>query len=292
MKNNIILLPKKFKFNADQNHDAISLISSIVPPFEDKIYVDFSKLDDIEKGDLIVLYALVEKIKAQNSLTRFYLNNPRDMSNEVKKKVNEPIFNKVISENFTVDKKFTRGLNSSELNLKICPKIIDRVVSELNEIHFPEYYSIFNELLTELVANSVEHGSHASQVGWWITTKIINESLIEYAFVDMGGGIIQSHKNAGLPDNYVYSGDSKIVLDSMFGVLISSTKFKNRGQGLQQLKYAVVNDVISNFVLITNTVTLRYKNNEFVATKNEDFKGTYYSWTIDLNNYKKWKSIK
>ena len=73
------------------------------------------------------------------------------------------------------------------------------------------------------------------------------------------------------------------------GKLGSSTKQPNRGRGLPQLRHMVEKKWISDFVLITNRVSLRYINDSFVIKQHPNFVGTYYYWTINKENYTVWK---
>ena len=114
---------------------------------------------------------------------------------------------------------------------------------------------------------------------------------MHYVFVDMGKGIAGSHKEAGLPFKYLFLGDKYIVQDSFSGSLISSTKQSNRGKGLPFIKDLVEKGIISDFQLITNRVCLEYVNEEFVYERIPNFDGTYYAWSINIENFNKWKSI-
>ena len=77
------------------------------------------------------------------------------------------------------------------------------------------------------------------------------------------------------------------MLDALYGRLRSSTKKSYRGRGLPQLREMIENEFVSDLVLITNSVSLHYQKGVFNANTNSNFIGTYYSWTIDLNNYQK-----
>ncbi len=106
----------------------------------------------------------------------------------------------------------------------------------------------------------------------------------------MGVGIIESHKKSGnLLLKYRILGDHQILLDSLNGTLGSSTGESNRGKGLPQLKEMIEKEYISNLVIITNTITLQYKNGNFNYSKNPNFVGTYFSWTINKENFQNGK---
>ena len=113
---------------------------------------------------------------------------------------------------------------------------------------------------------------------------------VKFVFVDMGKGIVDSYRKAGLPAEYKRKPDDEILLLALNGVLGSSTKEPNRGRGLPQIRDMVENSLISDFVLITNTVSLRYNNGQFKKTAHQNFVGTYYSWTINKENFILWQN--
>jgi hypothetical protein len=142
-----------------------------------------------------------------------------------------------------------------------------------------------------LIGNAVEHGIENENINWWLTSEIdYGSKTAKYTFVDMGLGIIGSHKKAGLPFKYYFINDHRVVLNALSGKLGSSTKEPNRGKGLPQLNEMIVKEVVSNLIIITNNVSLNFRNGSFVTTSNPNFVGTYFSWTIDHNNYQKWKN--
>ena len=109
--------------------------------------------------------------------------------------------------------------------------------------------------------------------------KFINEDKLPEDFkMDDNTTIIYNKKS-----------DVNILLDALDGKLGSSTRQPNRGRGMPQLKHMVEKNWISNFALTTNTVSLRYIDNEFVPMQHSNFVGTYYSWTINKENYLIWK---
>ena len=55
------------------------------------------------------------------------------------------------------------------------------------------------------------------------------------------------------------------------------------------IKDMVEKSFISDFVLITNSVSLRYNNGQFEQFRHQNFVGTYYSWTISKENFLSWR---
>lgn len=249
------------------------------------ISLNFSQINVMGKGDLMVLFAQIEKsiISHKNKIYRV----GQFSSNKVIKnylKSNSLIFHDY--------KEFPNPiLEDSEKQKFVNPFVIDTLVNDLKKIGIRDYYFPFNTFLTELIGNAVEHGLKSKKISWWLTHEINRaDKIIKYTFVDMGLGIVNSHKQAGLPFKYNFFKTKKIVIDSFFGKLMSSTKQVNRGRGLPQLREMIEREIISDFHLITNRVSLNYFNGKFETSNNPDFLGTYYSWSVNPQNFIKWKN--
>ena len=165
--------------------------------------------------------------------------------------------------------------------------IIDEVVANLSKIGITEYFEPFYDFLVELIGNATEHGIKDSNFNWWFKYYIENRS-IKFVFVDMGIGIIQSYKDSKIPLKYYFINNKNILSDSMNGILGSSTKKSNRGRGMPFIKQIVEKGYISDFLLITNNVSVKYINGKFVYLRNKEFIGTYFSWTITKENFELW----
>lgn len=252
----IVLLPRKFLMEREFLALTIKTLKRFITIKDEQLAINFSELEEIRKGDLIVLFAQIEKSIFSNG-NKIY---------RVGRFTSVKILKELLKSNTSVLHKYMEisipYLNDSEKQKLINPFLIDSIVKDLKKIGIKDYYFPFNVLLTELIGNAVEHGIENRKISWWLTHEIdrIGKS-IKYTFVDMGTGIIQSHKKAGLPIKYIFLGDKKIVKDTFFGKLGSSTKFSNRGRGLPQLRDMIEKQIISNFVLITNSVSLNFENN-------------------------------
>jgi hypothetical protein len=255
------------------------------------VVIDFSKISFIKKGDVLVFVAQMEKGILNYNKT-YFRTGPLPSDRMVKNRLSEISQN---SQNNRVHEyhRITRELTDAEKEKLLQPKIIDNIVKELKKIGIKEYYHPFYNLLQELIANAVEHGIVNKNINWWLDREInTKDKIISYTFVDMGVGIIGSHKNSRLPFIYYILPSKYIILDALNGKLPSSTKIINRGKGLPQLKQLIDKQFISNFVLITNKVRIEYKNNKFITSNNPNFVGTYYSWSIDKSNFEKWNKLK
>ena len=283
----VVKLPAKFLLKDKFANKTISALSEITHSRNKLIGINFSEIEDTRKSDVMVLAAQLEK-SANSYQNRFFREGALPS-----KKIKKVLFSsdkKLFHQNMTIT---FDEFSDSERQRLLNPTIIDTIVTDLKKIGIKENYTEFNVFLTELIGNAVEHGIKNKKINWWLTHEIdYSHKIVKYTFVDMGQGIVQSHRKAGLPFKYLFLNDNRVVLDSFSGNLGSSTKQANRGRGLPQLMGMIENEFVSNLVLITNKVSLSFLNNKFTASANPDFVGTYFSWTIDQNNFQKWKNTK
>lgn len=282
----IIKLPENFTFSNGYENEFIKSINLINYDKKD-VAIDFSEIKYTSKSDIMVLLAQIEKaVLFKKKQIYRYGSLPR------KKSI------KSILRNVPDVKHFQLSLASSNL-LKLDKKhfldtdFLDATVSDLKKIGIKDYYHPFYEFLQELIANAVEHGIKLKNINWWLTHDQDNKTRTrKYTFVDMGHGIAKTHRKSGLPLNYKFSGDSKIVSDSFHGKLLSSTKLENRGRGLPQLLEMSEQGLISDLFIVTNRVSLSFVNKEIICKKNVNFDGTLYTWSINRNNFEQWKKLK
>lgn len=278
----VIQFPENFNFSIESLSTVINRLQKIVTHRKRKIKIDFVFVRNISEAAFMVLLAQVEKASFMGK--KVYITNIPNLAN-VKKTL---FFKKSI---------IHTTINSSEIDVpntfiqkaKNDPTLTFQIEKELKKISVKSYQEL-NTMITELVGNAVEHGIKEKKINWWMYPYRISRYDISFVFVDMGIGIIDSYKKAVLPDEYKRLKDEEILLYALSGRLGSSTKEENRGRGLPQMGRMVENDWLSNFVLITNSVSLRYIDGEYTTTKIPNFVGTYYSWTINKQNYSKWRS--
>ena len=283
----IIKLPNSFSLNKKNVRTTVLTLTKFIKPKNSELAVDLSELKEMGKGDLMVLLAQMEKSILTNN-NKLYRKGKMPTAHKIKNLLNSA--DKIFHENKSIS---VGEINDAEKEKLINPGLIDNIVNDLKKIGIKEYYHPFNVFLTELIGNAVEHGIENEKINWWLTHEIDrNLKIAKYTFVDMGLGIVKSHKNAGLPFKYRLLNNSRIVIDAFLGKLGSSTKKSYRGRGLPQLKGMIEKEFVTNLQLITNCVSLQFKDGSFITTKIPDFEGTYYSWTINQNNYQKWKNIK
>ena len=282
-----LYLPSCFTL-AQGRHTAmvIRFLRKLMSGRNKNIHLNFSKVEEMTVGDFIVLAAQAEKAKLNRK--------------------NECYKTKHLTRKKDIDAAITRGLSFhhnqvapfwsvdlvGEKAEKVVGAVVEKILMSLKKIGIRDDFGLFGFFLNELMTNAVEHGIRNGRINWWLTYEVDNKTnTITYTFVDMGLGIISSHKKAGLPFKYRFLPNKRIPIDAFKKKLPSSTKQTNRGKGLPQILSFLENDYFSNFVLITNSVALSFEDKKFITKKVPDFIGTYYTWTINKENYKKWKNL-
>lgn len=278
----VIKIPRYFFLKNGHIRTSVSFLRKLITTRSKTIAIDFSLMKDSTKGDITVFGAQIEKAYVEHGKS-FFRSGKLPSDRKMKKLLT--FSGKTVHENKPLPQYISEGDKATLIN----PTLIDTFVKDLRKIGIKEYFFPFNIFLTEVIGNAVEHGIENRKINWWLTQDIdFGTKSIIYTFVDMGNGIIDTHKKARLPLKYWFLNDSRIVIDSFNGKLGSSTKLSNRGKGLPQLRGLIASEIVSNLTIITNKVNLRFKNDRFYSGKNPNFVGTFYSWTINSYNFEKW----
>lgn len=280
-----VVLPSKCLMDEDCIIDVVRVLQRIVARHSKKVRLNMREVKTISYEAYMVIRAQGEKAFYKGKTV--YLKSIPFGRTEVVNVIFGKNKNHTTYHNYTRLEKTgnTPFLQSSKIN----PKIMSRIELDLKRMKIIDYYE-FNTLMTELLGNAIEHGIQERNINWWMYHfRDYRTDTMHIVFVDMGIGIINSYKKAGLPKLYTNLSDEEIIMYALEGKLGSSTKKPNRGRGMPQIKHMIEKKWISDFVLITNTVSLRYINGQFKAKKHPNFVGTYYSWTINKENYLTWK---
>lgn len=284
VKRTRVKFPSQFYMRKDFLYEVIPALRKIVNTNSRNVYIDFSNVENASQGAYMVFLAQVEKAMKLKKNIRLYPILPKAKS------VQNIIFakKKYAHKNIEI---LSSKIPNTESFRTVDPDFIDEIVLELRKIGFSEYYEPFYDYLVELIGNATEHGICNRKINWWMLRyRDYQKKCMVYVFVDMGLGIIKSYKKSGLPLRYLLRTKNNIPLDALYGKLGSSTKKNNRGRGLPQIREIIEKGLISDFILITNSVSLRYIDNEFIVSENPNFIGTYFSWTINKDNYITWKN--
>jgi hypothetical protein len=276
-----ITLPKYFLLKDKYIYSAIRFLRKIMSIKKQDILIDFSKLQDTRKEDVMVFYAQVEKANHVNKTTAYKTPHKGLKNERLKKLFSIKAYHHLISpQSYQAIKATT-----------LIPDTVNSISKKLRTVGIRNDFSPLKIILTELIGNAIEHGlSYSTEINWWLTITYNKIGSISFTFVDMGMGIIKSYQNAGLPFKYRFLPSKRIPIDALEDKLGSSTKKSDRGMGLPQIMSFVKKGFISNFILITNNVSLQYINGKYNTKRHQNFVGTYYSWVIDKENYISWKN--
>lgn len=287
-----IRLPNNFIFSDLHLRSTTLTLAKFSSFHGTKLKIDFSDVKNIGKGDLMVLMAQIEKnIFNRGKKITFIGKMPWIVQQLLKEKAHHIVITK---ENFN---KYEVAEKTNQVN----PIIISKNVVALEQVGIKKnssdgvgFYERIEAFLSEIIGNAVEHGIKQNNLNYWLCYEK-SKNTIKFTFVDMGIGIASSHKKARILLLYRLMGkygDNKIVEDSLYNKLGSSTKLEGRGRGLPEIREMIENEWVSDFLLVTNKSAIRHIDDQFKFTNNKNFKGTYYSWTVSKYNFEKWKSTK
>jgi hypothetical protein len=278
-----VIVPKSFTFKKSNIADCITFFNEILNVKNTKISIDYSNIIQIDKFSVLLLIAHFQRSQTKgneflrtgklplNKKARAILQNSKGME----------VFNKNVP-------KTTNNKDIKKDDL-LNPNVIDGIIKNLKEIGASTYYYPFYNFLQEVIGNAVEHGIKEKKIQWYILQDLDRKNKkMTYCFVDLGKGIVNSHKEAKLPFKYRFLPNRRIVADSIQGKLLSSTKDPNRGRGLPEIYQLIRNKEIGEVNLITNTVSLHFENNKIITKDIPNFNGTCFIWSINYENYTTW----
>lgn len=284
----VISLPEDFIFRIGHLEDVIPCLENMVSSRKRKVSMDFSQVKRMTKGTFMIFLAQHEKSRMLNKKKQISFMGHQEckpLKSHLKEYLKTDMF---YHANITTEHYKLKGMKK---DFEVDGKIAAKVVNNLKKIAIKEDTSLFYTFLVELLGNAVEHGLKKDAgkvtINWWLLDYPTSSTTMKYVFVDMGEGIISSYKKSKILDGLDIN-DIDIPLLALKGELGSSTGEDGRGRGLPQFLDMVIKGCLSDFVLITNNVSLQYKDGKIECKPIPNFKGTYYSWTISKNNSKEW----
>lgn len=271
-----IRLPKNCHIESPKGKSLIRCLRRMMTINGKRVIMDATKVEIFSFETLLVIYAQAEKGTDIGKKLFYWSDKPPLV---VRKTLWQSSNHDTHHIHQTGDKTVFTTLS------RITPQAVETLTKRLKRIGIRDYF-LLNDLVTEILGNALEHGIRDQNINWWMHLVPIGNSL-KMIFVDMGTGIASSYRAAGIGRHL---SDRRLMKSAINGKIGSSTKAKNRGKGLRQINHMVRNNLISDFILITNSVTLRYKNEEYTIEKHPNFVGTYYSWTVNKDNFIRWQT--
>ena len=252
-----------------------------------KLIIDLREVKLLSPQAFMVILAQLEKGEYKKNYGSILRINPRNK--ELLSMINGASSNNYHHHHQCLDvKNLQQDISVKSNSTKA--EIAYAIENDLTKIRIYNFYEL-NTLIMELQENALEHGIKHKDINWWLYHQYDQKrKLVKIAFVDMGCGIITSYKESGIIPKS--KPEEEIIIDALNGSLGSTTKEDNRGRGLPQIYTMVNNKLISDFIMITNNVSVRYLDNKLVVQKHNNFVGTYYSFSVNIsnfNNYNIWK---
>lgn len=152
------------------------------------------------------------------------------------------------------------------------------------------YYPPVYDNIIEICSNSVEHSNKNESLKNWLVSISQEGDKLSFILTDTGAGILQTLKKKKLYifTDKLFKNDGKVLKDVFNKKYLSRTGEINRHKGLPIVYESFLDGFISNLMVLTNCVLYDFEQDKYTNLQNE-FKGVMYYWTIDKNNYKKWK---
>ncbi len=139
-------------------------------------------------------------------------------------------------------------------------------------------------LIVEMIKNSCKHAFKSdNNVRWHFGVNHDEKNkTTKFSFVDNGIGIVTSYKTGEFfkKASVFFQNNSEFIEGAFTNGIKSKTGLNWRGTGLPTIYEAFEDNIIKNFVVITNDAYCNFGTNEIIKAKNE-FIGTYYYWEID-----------
>lgn len=281
-----IVLPPKVLIDEENFPAVVKALKKITYNHHKEVYLDFHNVNEISYQAKMVILALGEKLYLKGK--NIYFSSIPKNSNIVTVLLGKNKNHKFFHDNIDL-----RTVSNSFISKhKLDSFVTLNIEQELKKIQVVDYYEL-NELITELLGNAVEHGIKEKRISWWMYQyRDFRSKTVNIVFVDMGIGIIESYRKSGISKSSNRYKDHELLLLALRGIIGSSTGVANRGKGLPQINKMVRKKWISDFTLITNRVYLHYNDQEgkFNVKYQGNFVGTYYSFSVNKQNYILWKN--
>ncbi len=137
--------------------------------------------------------------------------------------------------------------------------------------------------IIEMVRNSCDHAFvNKKAISWHLSlSHFDSKKMVKFSFVDNGYGIFATFSKGFLKTVLSLFKDHPDLINTAFTDGIESrTGLSWRGKGLPTVYEMYTDNLIKNFIVITNNVYIDYANDIRVSLP-VSFSGTYYYWEID-----------
>lgn len=146
--------------------------------------------------------------------------------------------------------------------------------------------------LGEIAANSVEHANADKDKKNWFMSVHYEQSRVLIMMADIGSGILKTMNLRWKQEllNELWNEAPSDILKNMFaGKYQSSTREKNRNNGLPDMVPRVQSNYLNNIIVVSNNAIYDFSGNS-TRTLNNSFPGTFYLIEVTAENINVWQN--
>lgn len=158
-----------------------------------------------------------------------------------------------------------------------------------NEPNKNIYSRALYRTLIEAMSNTLTHAGSTNQWNMQMSKEVDCNGLkvLRCVFFDFGDGLISSlsRKLKSASPKDLHSVQS-LIFDTIFSASENYFSQAYRGQGLKAMRQDAENDILQNFIIVTNNIWLSLKH-ELVEQMpdNLSFPGTLLSWSVPMGSF-------
>lgn len=275
--------PKIFNLKPENVNEVITYINQIksIGKSGKWLNINLSNVEEIGIGAISMLISVISELNEEGIIIKGTKPKNSDVNNELEQ---------------SGFMKFVNGLIQPS-NLKTKNNIItgnkDTSHTEILNIIHSSMLTVWDEdgrspllygTIVEMIKNSCKHAFKSDNNVKWHFAVSHDEikNIAKFSFVDNGIGIVGSYRLGDFFNKarLVFKNNSDFIEGAFSQGIKSKTGLSWRGTGLPTIYESHDEEIIKNFVVITNDVYCNFDLDDKIELQNE-FRGTYYYWEID-----------
>lgn len=275
--------PKIFNLKPEHAEDVIEYINTLKKLGSTKkgLFLNLSEVEEIGIGAISMLLSVMSELNDNGTVFRGL--KPRH--EESKDILERSGFMKFVNGSVKVENKNTRNTIFTGNKRTNHTEILDAIHSSMETVWGVSGRSpLLYGTIVEMIKNSCKHAFKSENNVWWhfAVSHDEDKKIVRFSFVDNGIGVVGSYKKGELFKQIVglFKSNSEFIESAFTKGIESKTGLKWRGTGLPTIYESFEDNIIKNFVVITNDAYCNFNTKRKTNLKNE-FNGTYYYWEID-----------